>query len=226
MLFQSSNASTVTGTEACPFSLSSVRVVRTSSSGGTSAVSNVGVIRNATPTASEPETFVITGVTYSPFSGTTAAATTNFSITLSSLDNGAVFPALSRADEGRARRLRDRWQREQRRRARIEAVAAGRAETLLRGCLSPEQVRDFEEKGWFDVSVPSADGAVRRYRIRRGFAGNVRLLDAGDREVRSYCIHPRIRVPDADSMLAQKLLLEADERMFLATANARELAHG
>ena len=36
-------------------------------------------------------------------------------------------------------------------------------------------------------------------------------------------IHPRERVPDSDTMLAQKLLLEADTERFLKIANVTNL---
>ena len=49
-----------------------------------------------------------------------------------------------------------------------------------------------------------------------------RTDDAGV-EIRSFCIHPTERVPDADSMLAQKLMLETDHDRFLKTANAHDL---
>jgi hypothetical protein len=63
--------------------------------------------------------------------------------------------------------------------------------------------------GWFDVLTPGGN----RYRIRPGRV--VRL------DVRrcAYCIEATPWAPAADQMLAKKLLLETDERRFLATAH-------
>jgi hypothetical protein len=43
-------------------------------------------------------------------------------------------------------------------------------------------------------------------------------LDDGVR----FCAHPETDLPDADTMLAQKLMLEADEAGFLAIANLHQ----
>jgi hypothetical protein len=105
-----------------------------------------------------------------------------------------------------------------------ERAAREKAELLLKQHLSEQQVRDLEANNFFDVDVFSKDGTRRKYRIKRGFAGNIKLLNENGREIRSYCIHPSARVPDADAMLAQKLLLENDELLFLKTANETRLA--
>lgn len=88
-----------------------------------------------------------------------------------------------------------------------------RAEALLRRNLSAEQVDDLLSKGCFYVSVGG-----RRYRIDRGTHGNIREVDAAGRSIARFCAQPS-GVPVADSMLAQKLALEADEAAFLRVAN-------
>jgi hypothetical protein len=97
--------------------------------------------------------------------------------------------------------------------------AQKRAKKLLQDCLTPEQLKCYEEHQFFDVVI---DG--KTYRIRQGTHGNVRLLDKDKdgkvKEVRSFCIQPG-GVPDEDAMLSQKLLLEANEAEFLRIANAR-----
>ena len=90
-----------------------------------------------------------------------------------------------------------------RRRARL------RAEALLWAWLSPAQRGQYRRRGWFEVTAPSG----RRYRILRG--GVVRVDPRGS----GYCIEATSPVPVADEMLANKLLLETDERRFLATAH-------
>ena len=90
-----------------------------------------------------------------------------------------------------------------RRRARL------RAEALLWAWLSPAQRRQYRKRGWFEVTTASG----RRYRILRG--GVMRLDPHGS----AYCIEATSPVPVADEMLANKLLLETNERRFLATAH-------
>ena len=90
-----------------------------------------------------------------------------------------------------------------RRRARL------RAEALLWAWLSPAQRQQYRARRWFEVRTTSG----RRYRILRG--GVVRLDPRGS----GYCIEATSPVPVADEMLANKLLLETDERRFLATAH-------
>jgi hypothetical protein len=84
-----------------------------------------------------------------------------------------------------------------------------RAEALLWAWLSPAQRRQYRARRWFEVTAASG----RRYRILRG--GVVRLHPRGS----GYCIEATSPVPVADEMLADKLLLETDERRFLATAH-------
>jgi hypothetical protein len=84
-----------------------------------------------------------------------------------------------------------------------------RAEALLWAWLSPAQRRQYRARRWFEVRTASG----RRYRILRG--GVVRVDPRGS----GYCIEATTPVPVADEMLANKLLLETDERRFLATAH-------
>jgi hypothetical protein len=87
--------------------------------------------------------------------------------------------------------------------------ARRRAEALLWAWLSPAQRRQYRARRWFEVMTASG----RRYRVLRG--GVVRLDPRGS----GYCIEATSPVPVADEMLANKLLLETDERRFLATAH-------
>ena len=84
-----------------------------------------------------------------------------------------------------------------------------RAEALLWTWLSPAQRKQYGARRWFEVTTASG----RRYRILRG--GVVRLDPRGS----GFCIEATSPVPVADEMLANKLLLETDERRFLATAH-------
>jgi hypothetical protein len=84
-----------------------------------------------------------------------------------------------------------------------------RAEALLWAWLSPAQRQQYRARRWFEVSTASG----RRYRILRGAV--VRRDPRGS----GFCIEATSPVPVADEMLANKLLLETDERRFLATAH-------
>ena len=84
-----------------------------------------------------------------------------------------------------------------------------RAEALLWAWLSPVQRRQYRARRWFEVTIASG----RRYRVLPGAV--VRLHPRGS----GYCIEATSPVPVADEMLANKLLLETDERRFLATAH-------
>jgi hypothetical protein len=87
--------------------------------------------------------------------------------------------------------------------------ARRRAEALLWAWLSPAQRRQYRARRWFEVTTASG----RRYRVLRGAV--VRLHPRGS----GYCIEATSLVPVADEMLANKLLLETNERRFLATAH-------
>jgi hypothetical protein len=119
------------------------------------------------------------------------------------------------------------------RRAREEAEV--RAEQLLLRELDEGQRAEYLRDKAFTVRLP--DG--KRYRIKKGWAGNVERVEdvrlpqqqspslvANDQHyvaVEKLCIHPNDWVPDQDNMLAQKLLLEADEAKFRRIANITRL---
>jgi hypothetical protein len=113
----------------------------------------------------------------------------------------AVVVALARLLVGPIQRGRDALAC--RRQARL------RAEALLWAWLSPGQRGQYRARGWFEVTT----AAGHRYRVGPG--GVVRLEPGGS----AYCIEATSPVPVADELLAFKLLLETDERRFLATAH-------
>jgi hypothetical protein len=120
------------------------------------------------------------------------------------------------AGEARGRAGRESWER---RRAEEEEAEA-RAESLLKRHLADGQRAEYE----MDRSFHVVTGTGRRYRLRHGWAGNVEEVDAAGKRLRRYCIHPRIGVPCPDNLLAQKLLLEADEPEFHRIANVTPIA--
>lgn len=123
-----------------------------------------------------------------------------------------------RADE-LAERRRLAAERAMERRA-AEIVAAQSAAATLRLLLDSDQWAAWVADERFVVTTP----AGHRYLVKRGHAGNVRLLD-GDTEVEALCCHPDMhddemrRLPDEDAVIAQVLALRHDEDGFRRTAN-------
>ena len=96
-----------------------------------------------------------------------------------------------------------------------------RAEKLLKKLLSTDQLKEFESRGYFHVTVKS-----RRFRITMEITHNVKEVDSRGRILRTYCIHPGDHVPKADAMVVKKLLLEAMPEEFFKVANMRRRLHG
>ncbi len=94
------------------------------------------------------------------------------------------------------------------------AAAKTRAEVLLRGVLSTQQLKELERRNYFHVIVQD-----RRFRITRGRSHNIKEVDGRGRILRTLCAHPVEYVPDADTMLAQKLWLESKPNEFFKLAN-------
>jgi len=109
---------------------------------------------------------------------------------------------------------RERVERLLRQEARV------RAEALLRSHLTEQQRITLANRGWFIVE---GGRSGTRYRIRAsGVVGNVDVLEAdllGERVLHRLCAHCDHAIPLHDHLLAQKLMLEADEDDFLRIAN-------
>lgn len=99
-----------------------------------------------------------------------------------------------------------------------KAKARDRAAKLLQEQLTPEQRAELAAKGFFSLQVISATGK-RHYRINRGRSRNVQEVDPNGKVLKTICAHPQIQCPDEDTMLTQKLMLEACEPEFLKVAN-------
>jgi hypothetical protein len=98
---------------------------------------------------------------------------------------------------------------------RDQAIQSSRE--LLRTCLRPEQLVQFDRAGWFMVS-----GGTYDYRINYGRTANVEVIARDGRYLRRLCFYPVAGggryLPVFDVMLAQKLMLEGDESGALAIA--------
>lgn len=123
---------------------------------------------------------------------------------------GRVSPEERAREEAANQALLEHYEKEK----AAKAEANRKAEVLLRSCLTQQQLDDLEKKKCFFLYSKG-----RKYRIDRGQHGNVKLLDDRDHVVESYCIQPTGRLPDADAMLAQKLLLESDPESFRKISN-------
>jgi hypothetical protein len=123
--------------------------------------------------------------------------------------------------------LADQQQRERERVEKAKRIqvlrdeADKRATALLAQFLNEHQRKQFEKDRFFEVLSRCG---TRRYRISRGLAGNVTVFDPQGRAVERLCIHTEPNLPLEDNLLAQKLLLEADEEKFRKTANITRLA--
>jgi hypothetical protein len=91
-----------------------------------------------------------------------------------------------------------------------------RAMQLLKQNLSPDQLKQYERSGQFEVI---GGDTARRYRIRRGHQMNVELLDKNGRRYCCLCFRPVGTLATADLMLAQKIALELFEVEALKVAN-------
>jgi len=101
----------------------------------------------------------------------------------------------------------------------IRRRAIDRAERLLQESLSPAQREELGQFGHFTVAAQHADGRPALYRLTLGRVANIHEVNAQGRLVARWCVHPRLNVPDADTMLAQKLWLENHPDELLAIAN-------
>lgn len=98
-------------------------------------------------------------------------------------------------------------------RAMRQREAHKRAEETLRRHLNNEQWRNYCFQNYFDICTPSN----RRYRLHKVSSRGIQRLPTGP----CYCIvfdYPDIPLPDL--LLAQKLLLEADEDRVLRIAQS------
>lgn len=103
---------------------------------------------------------------------------------------------------------------------RVEQEAAVvKAEVLLREHLAAPQRAEYDRLKEFLVKAQSG----RTYKIKKGWSGNVELLDDEGKAIIRFCIHPSEQCPDQDNMLAQKFLLETDEEAFNKIANKTQL---
>jgi hypothetical protein len=99
---------------------------------------------------------------------------------------------------------------------RAEEDSQSRGTRLLRDWLTPQQLAQFDARGYFDVTGCHTG---KRYRIRNGTAANVHEVDEFGGAGMGCCFVPEGCLVAGDVMLAQKIALETNELGTLAIAN-------
>lgn len=106
---------------------------------------------------------------------------------------------------------------------REQYAAKKRAEALLRASISTEQYQQLLNRGYLEIPSRLYPGYL--YRIPRGqqrvqiYETNQTIAIPYARKLAELCIVPCDPVPDADMVLAHKLMIEADEQTYLSIAN-------
>lgn len=117
--------------------------------------------------------------------------------------------------------IAERDEKERKRKEEYDAMVA-RARELLVAHLEDDQLVSFEKNGFF--LVESSEGNL--YQIRTGRSNNVRQVNPETMmPIRSLCAHPIAYVPDYDTMLAQKFMIEYDEPAFVKMANLNHISN-
>jgi hypothetical protein len=203
-------------TQTINISTASTTALATTGSAGTNAIWGLWV------QSTETGTTVTTGTTITAY---TAAVTSVSGIVYSTSIWDAWSMSLVGMREASAEQVADAQRRQEayrdhQLRVQVERNAANdRAEKLLLKVLSPKQREELKAKNFFTLETLSKNGERRIYRINRGRSGNVEQVDATGRRIKRLCAHPAEAVPDADTMLGQKFMLETAEDDFLRVAN-------
>jgi hypothetical protein len=103
-------------------------------------------------------------------------------------------------------------------RPRPRTEADKRAMALLRSWLTPDQEKQWDARGAFEVTGCDTG---RRYRITYRAVMNVHQLDPDGHPVQQWCFAPEGNLAVGDVLLAQKIALETMETMALAIANGQ-----
>ncbi len=104
-----------------------------------------------------------------------------------------------------------------------------RAEQLLKQSLTPHQYKQLLFHGFLDLPSPTTSDEF--YRIPR-WRGRIKVYETYQSNEHSFyrlkaemCILPCEKIPDADLVLANKWMIEGDEKTYLAIANWKWLAN-
>lgn len=86
---------------------------------------------------------------------------------------------------------------------------------LLRQWLSPDQLAQFDTRGYFEIT--GCDSG-KRYRVHQGTSMNIYEIDKAGHVRAGWCFVPDGLLVAGDVLLAQKIALETDERGALGVA--------
>jgi hypothetical protein len=95
--------------------------------------------------------------------------------------------------------------------------AAARGMRLFKANLTPAQLAQYEQHGYFELT---GGDTGRRYRIRRGTTMNIDEVDENGKLVQKWCFVPTGNLVAGDVYLAQKIALELFETEARVIANA------
>lgn len=110
-----------------------------------------------------------------------------------------------------------RWYREEDAWPEVETrqEVAARGIKLLKEHLTAEQLESYEQHRYFDVVGQSG----KRYRINHGRQQNIYELNSAGEPVKGWCFLPQGNLCEGDTMLAQKLALQCQEKAALDIAH-------
>ena len=101
----------------------------------------------------------------------------------------------------------------------LDREAQERAEALLKELLTDDEYFRLGRRSYLEVPSPSRPG--RTYRVPRR-PGQIGVWERGV-QVEALCVQPVEAIPDGDTVLLHKLMIEGDEEAYLRTANHFEL---
>lgn len=145
---------------------------------------------------------------------TSSATTQTIQVTWQGWNVQAETAAQKAARAQRERELAETYRKAEAARQEQRRIAIMNADRLLDSVLTSAQRDQLRKLGGFVLRGQSG----KFYRIRQGRSANVDVLDAQGNVVDRLCAYPIMNVPDADAMVAQKLMLECDEDAFLRLA--------
>jgi hypothetical protein len=96
--------------------------------------------------------------------------------------------------------------------------AQERAEALLKHVLSEDEYRSLDRRGYLEVPSPSRPRRV--YRIPR-HQGQVKVYEGGV-PLMALCVQSVDPIPDGDTIIMHKLMIEGNEAEYLRVANRFE----
>ncbi len=93
--------------------------------------------------------------------------------------------------------------------------AERRASELLHAVLTPEQCHQLIWRGYLEVPSPTSPRRVYRVPRNRGY---IHVIENG-RAIMRLCVQPIESLPEADIVVMHKLMIEANEEIYLQKAN-------